>query len=179
MLPYNCLFYLEICRRPTVTTAFSKELCMFYGQWFKPINWRVNLSVCEVLYRIIIVVHRVWQSWFWHLLTVSVNSVEVSTGLVLHAVVSALLLRCDTSLIESKLTLLLDDLEQVLSLARRNDIFETAGVDIALSIVCDLKRRVVVLAWWNQSALRAPLLYQKLTLKWNGCVLQLLESLFL
>jgi len=164
MLSNNCLFDFEISRRTTVTLVFSKKLCMFDGKRFKPIDWRINLPVCKVLNQILIVVHSIRQSWFGYLLTVSINSVEVSSCVVLNSVVSAFLLRLYASLLESNLTLLLDYLQQVLTLAWRYDIFETAGVDVALSIVCDLMRKLIVLAWWNQGALRAPLLNQKLTL---------------
>lgn len=93
-----------------------------------------------------------------HLFTIAVHPIEVCAGLVLHRLECALLLRSYT-LIKSELALVLDNLQEIFALARWDDSSKTAGVDVALGIVCDLVRRGVVLAWRHQRALRAPLLH--------------------
>lgn len=75
--------------------------------------------------------------------------------------------------------LLFDNRQKIISLLRRYNFSETATEDVALGVICDLARHLVVLAWWHKRALGAPLLHEQLALQCDRCVLQLAEPLAL
>lgn len=111
---------------------------MFDRQRFKSIRRRhKNFAVSKILHGILFVMHGERKSRLRHLFAVAIDAIKVGSCLILHGVVSTLLLRLD-ALVNCKLTLMLNNLEKVLTLAWRDDGLETARIDVPLGIVCDL-----------------------------------------